>query len=191
MRGGVRHPLAATCQSRVDAMGLLRELNPGPLAPEENHATRPSSQLKSSPSFTHSRRPSNEGYLLLRLPASLGMRRIGGRQSGVASTGGQCATQQSRELVHVGGRCRARPLDCRAQMHRRSRSSRTRRSRHQGHFLGNSCPEDSTSCHDHKKESYRSFMDIRRKWGHSLSCETLAVIRATRDQLSQSSSVGT
>ena len=125
------------------------------------------------------------------------MRRIGGRQSGVASTGGQCATQHSGELFHVGGRCIARPHDCRAQMHRRSRSSRTGRSRHEGHLLGTSCPEDITSCQDHKRElpagsswSPRSFVDIRGKWGHSLSCESFAVIRATRDQLSQSSSVG-
>ena len=34
MREGARDTLAATCQNRFDAMGLLRELNPGPLAPE-------------------------------------------------------------------------------------------------------------------------------------------------------------
>ena len=163
----------------------------------ENHATRPSSQLKSSPSLTDSRLRSNERYWLLCLPACLVMRRIGGRQSGVASTGGQCATQQSREFFHVGDRCRARPLDFRAQMHRRSRSSRTGRSRHEGQFLGTSFPEDTSWCHDRKRElhagsswSPRSFVDIRGTWGHSLSCEAFADVRATRDQSRQSSSIG-
>ena len=158
----------------------------------ENHATRPSSQLKSSPSFTDSRLPSNGGCLLLRLPASL---------AGHASH--RWAPERRRQ--HRGTVCDpaiARACPCRWPLqsapptaeHKctgghaaRGRAGRGIRSVAWG-ALAQKRTRRATII---QKERYRSFTDIRRKWGHSLTCEALAVIRATRDQLNQSAPVGT